>query len=106
MRDLMGVPVLGSGRDAALMVDQYKSRSPRIEEIVIAMPLVTGRKMREALANCRAAGVPCKTIPGIGELLNGKFLSAQIRNLSLEDLLGREQVQLEQERIQTSISSR
>jgi FlaA1/EpsC-like NDP-sugar epimerase len=105
MRDLMGLPVLGCGRDAPLIVDQYKSRSRQVEEIVIAMPMVTGRKMREALANCRAAGVPCKTIPGIGELLNGKFLSAQIRNISLEDLLGREQVQLEQERIQTSISN-
>jgi FlaA1/EpsC-like NDP-sugar epimerase len=106
MRDLMGVAVLGPGRDAALIVDRHKNRSPKIEEIVIAMPMVNGRKMREALANCRAAGVPCKTIPGIGELLNGKFLSAQIRNISLEDLLGREQVQLEQERIQTSISGR
>jgi FlaA1/EpsC-like NDP-sugar epimerase len=104
--DLMGVPVLGTGRDAPLIVDRYKNRSPRIEEIVIAMPLLTGRKMREALANCRAAGVPCKTIPGIGELLNGKILSAQIRDISLEDLLGREQVQLEQERIQTSIAGR
>ena len=106
MGDLMGVPILGSGRDAAMIVDHYKNRSPRIDEIVIAMPSVNGHKMREALANCRAAGVPCKLIPGIGELLNGKVLSAQMRNISLEDLLGREQVQLEHERIQASIFGR
>ena len=68
----------------------------RIQEIVIAMPSATGRQMREALANCRAAGVPVKTIPGMGELLNGKVLTSQIRDVSVLDLLGREPVQLDE----------
>jgi FlaA1/EpsC-like NDP-sugar epimerase len=104
--DILGLPVLGTGRDAAHIVDSYRNRSPKIEEIVIAMPSATGRQMWEALANCRAAGVACKTIPGISELLSGRVLSAQIRNISLEDLLGREQVQLEEGRIHESLSSR
>src|SRR5262249_50303754 len=53
--------------------------------------------------NCRAAGLPCRTMPGIRELLSGKYLASQIRGISLEDLLGREQTRLEEERIQQSI---
>ena len=66
---LMNVRVLGEGRDAATIVDRHNKgkRSRKIEEIVIAMPSASGRQMGEALANCRAAGVACKTIPGIGE---------------------------------------
>ncbi len=90
------------------IVDRHnkRKRSRKIEEIVIAMPSASGRQMGEALANCRAAGVACKTIPGIGELLNGKVLSAQIRNPTLDDLIGREQVPLEEDRIQESIAGR
>jgi FlaA1/EpsC-like NDP-sugar epimerase len=105
-RVLMGVPVLGSGRDASLVVDQRRLHSPRIDEVIIAMPSATGRQMGDALANCRAAGVSCKTIPGISELLSGSVLSAQIRNIKLEDLLGREQVKLEGSSIRASIAGR
>jgi FlaA1/EpsC-like NDP-sugar epimerase len=102
---LMDVPVLGAGRRAAHLVDRSKRRGPKVEEIIIAMPSATGRQMREAIANCRAAGVSCKTIPGIGEVLNGK-LRTQIRNVSVEDLLGREQVHLEEDRIHEKIADR
>jgi FlaA1/EpsC-like NDP-sugar epimerase len=101
--EIRGVPVLGTGREAPLIVDQHKNRSISIEEIVIAMPSASGRQMQEALANCRATGVACKTIPSIEELLNGKVLSAQIRNVRLDDLLGRDQVRLEEDRIQHMI---
>ena len=100
---LMGLPVLGSGREASLIVDSFQKRSTPVEEIVIAMPSATGRKMKDALANCRAAGVACKTLPGINELLSGKGLTSQIRDLRLEDLLGREPVRLEDGRIQRSL---
>jgi FlaA1/EpsC-like NDP-sugar epimerase len=101
---IMDVPVLGNGRDIPAIVDRFKGRSPNVTEVVIAMPSATGRQMREAHASCRAAGIPCRTIPGLGDLLNGKYLSAQIRSISLEDLLGREQIRLEQDRIQDSIA--
>jgi FlaA1/EpsC-like NDP-sugar epimerase len=100
---IMDVPVLGNGREIASIVDSHRGRSSQIEEVVIAMPSATARRMREAHANCRAAGVACRTIPGIGDLLNGKYLSSQLRDISLEDLLGREQIRLQEDRIQQSI---
>lgn len=101
-----GVPILGCGRDVPRIVDRYKHTGSRIQEIVVAMPSATGRQMREALANSRAAGVPCKTIPGVAELLSGKVLTRQIRDLSVNDLLGREPVQLDESLIRSSIQGR
>jgi FlaA1/EpsC-like NDP-sugar epimerase len=103
---LTGLRVLGSGRDAAAIVDRLRLRKAHIDEVVIAMPSANGRQMRDAIANCRAAGVPCKTIPGIGELLEGHILSAQIRNVSVTDLLGRDPVQIEEARILDSVRGR
>jgi FlaA1/EpsC-like NDP-sugar epimerase len=96
---LAGIPVLGGGRDAARLVMRFKRRKICVSEIVIAMPSATGRQMRTAIANCRATGVPFKTVPGIGELLAGKVLSSQIRDVSVGDLLGREPVRIDESMI-------
>ncbi len=95
---IMGVPVLGTGRQIATIVERYKNRLPKLDQVVVAMPSATSRQMREAHANCRAAGITCKTVPGIADRLNGKYLTQQIRSISLEDLLGREQIRLDHNR--------
>ncbi len=103
---IFGVPVLGGGRDAAAVVARLNRNQSVVEEIIIAMPSATGRQMQEALANCRAARIPCKTIPGVGELLRGTVLSAQVRNISVADLLGRKPVQLEEKMIRERLAGR
>ena len=103
---IMGVEVLGSGREALSVIDRLNRRQTKVEEIIIAMPSATGAQMREALANCRAARVPCKTVPGVSELLNGRVLTAQVRNLSVTDLLGRQPVKLDEAPIRSSIAGR
>ena len=103
---LLGVPVMGCGRDVGNIVHRYKHTSRSVDEIVIAMPSASGRQIAEALANCRATGLPCKTIPSLGELLAGKVRVSQIREISVEDLLGREPVQLEEGRIRMAIAER
>ena len=105
-RRIMGVPVLGCGREAVSLVHRLNRRRLELEEIIIAMPSATGAQMREALANCRGTKLPCKTIPGVNELLNGKVLMAQVRNLSLTDLLGRQPVKLDEAPIRSSIAGR
>jgi FlaA1/EpsC-like NDP-sugar epimerase len=103
---LLGVSVLGSGRSAAVIIDKYRRRGSKIDEIVIAMPSASGHKMNEAISNCRSAGLPCKTIPGMAELLSGKVLTSQIRDVSVEDLLGREAIRLDETLIRSSIEGR
>jgi len=101
---IAGVPVLGRGRDAAVLVERYRTHYSKIEEIIIAMPSATSRQMREAAANCASAGVPCKTVPGLTELLSGRVLSSQLRNISLDDLLGRAAIRLDEPKIRKSIA--
>jgi FlaA1/EpsC-like NDP-sugar epimerase len=103
---VMNVPILGGGRDVASIVDRHSTRSTKIEEIIVAIPSAAARQTREAIANCRSAGVVCKTLPRFDELLAGKVLSAQLRDINLVDLLGREPVRLEEDRILESITGR
>ena len=68
------------------------------------MPTASARQLSEALANARATGVPCKSIPGLGELIAGKVKVSQIREIAVENLLGRPPVYLEHDRIRKSVS--
>ena len=97
---IMGIPVLGSGREAFSVVRQLNRRKPTVGEIIIAMPSATGAQMREALANCRAAHIPCKTVPGIDELLSGQSLVCPGAQPFVQDLLGRQQVRLDETQVQ------
>ena len=85
---IMDVPVLGGCRDISKVVERYRNRTVKIEEVIVANASASGKQMREAHANCRGAGVLCRTIPSIGDILSGQYLSSQLRNISLEDLLG------------------
>jgi FlaA1/EpsC-like NDP-sugar epimerase len=104
--NVMGATVLGPGRQAARIVEKFQRRGSQVDEIVIAMPSANGRQMVEALANCRAAGVACKTVPSVGGLLTGKILTSQIRDVSVVDLLGRDPVHLDETVIRQSIQGR
>jgi FlaA1/EpsC-like NDP-sugar epimerase len=99
---LVGVPILGPGRDAGRIVAHLSrfGKSPR--EIIIAMPSASASQMRAAIDCCRAAGVPFRTLPGISELLHGR-ISGQVRAVSPADLLGREQVRIDETRIAESV---
>ncbi len=103
---LGGAAVLGTGREAALIVDMARKSNRPVAEILIAMPSAGAEQMREAVANCRAAAVPFKTIPGVGEMLTGKVLTSQIREVSVIDLLGRDPVELDEALIQEQLQGR
>ncbi len=93
-RSIHGVSVLG-------VIDELKEIviKKRIEEILIAIPSATGNQMKRIVELCKQAKVKYKTIPGIGELIDGRVSVKSIRDVSYEDLLGREPVHLEKEKI-------
>jgi FlaA1/EpsC-like NDP-sugar epimerase len=95
------VPVLGSGADAKALVQKHK-----IEIILVAIPTATGLQMTRILELCHAAGVECKTVPGLGEIIEGHGLAGQIREVAVEDLLGRTPVRLEEQQIRSTIANR
>ncbi len=68
-------------------------RSLHIDRVIIAMPTVPGRVLREIVDTCQSIGVPTSTLPGIHELLNGRVGKESIRDIKIEDLLRREPIQ-------------
>lgn len=98
---ISGVPVLGDGENVTPLVQKYG-----IEIILVAIPSATGVQMTRILELCHAAQVECKTVPGLGEIIEGRGLVGQIREVAVEDLLGRVPVRLEEEQIRSTIANR
>ncbi|MGF1674684.1 MAG: polysaccharide biosynthesis protein, partial [Rivularia sp. (in: cyanobacteria)] len=71
----------------------------RVDKVIIAIPSVAGEVIREIVNICKSAGVPTCTLPGINEILNGKVRLNSIRDVRIEDLLRREPVQTEIEKV-------
>ena len=88
---LHDVKVLGSIGDLGASVPRLG-----IEEVIIAIPTADGETMRKIVDTCKTAGVHTKTIPGFDQLIDGRVAVSQIRDVAIEDLLGREPVVLEE----------
>jgi len=93
--------VLGRGTDLRRIV-----RDEQIEMILIAAPCATGREMAAILRHCHDAGVPYKTVPGLGEIIESAGLVSQIRDVAVEDLLGRNPIQLDESGIRERIEGK
>ena len=85
-----GIPVLGSGRNLQSIVLQHG-----IQEVLIALPSARGAQMRRIVELCRAAGVAFRTMPAVSEMISSKGLGKQLRDVALEDLLGRSAIQMD-----------
>jgi FlaA1/EpsC-like NDP-sugar epimerase len=98
---ISGVQVRGSGEEVKTLVERHG-----VETILVAIPSATGNQMTRILRFCHAAGVECKTIPGLDEVIEGNGLANQIREVSVEDLLGRIPVQLEENQIRGALEGK
>ena len=77
-----------------------------IETVLIALPSATGTEMTQILNRCHEAGVSYKTIPGLTEVIEGNGLATQIRDVAVEDLLGRNTVRLEENQIRGTLKGK
>ncbi len=77
-----------------------------VEEILLAMPSIEGQRKREILEGLQVLGVPVKTVPSITEILSGHISVNKIRELDIEDLLGRKPVAANPELLQHDIADR
>ena len=103
---LLGLPVLGCGDDATRLVEDYRAKRVPVGEIVVAMPSATGRQIRTAVEKGKAARVPCRIVPSLGELISGKLSVRSMREISVTDLLGRDAVQMEAENVRRAVAGR
>jgi FlaA1/EpsC-like NDP-sugar epimerase len=92
------VPVLGT-------VDQLPEvlASHPAEEVLIAVPSATRAQMRRFLETCNQAKVKFRTVPALKDIIAGQVTISQLREVSLEDLLGREPVQIDLESVRRGI---
>lgn len=98
---IMGVPILGGGDAAKTAVKKHQ-----IDTILVAIPSATGAQMTRILDICSSAGVECKTVPGLAEVIEGRALAGQMREVAVEDLLGRTPVHLEEGPIRKELEGR
>ena len=87
---ISGIEVLGGAAEVESLVTKHN-----IAIILIAIPSATGVEMTRILESCHTAGVEYKTVPGLGEVVEECGLVGQIREVAVEDLLGRNPVRLE-----------
>ena len=98
---IAGAPVLGTIADLSVVAAELD-----IQEVVIAIPSASGRTIREVVRLCEETGRSFKIVPGVWEIILGDVEINQIRELKLEDLLGRETVTLDVEKMTAYIQGR
>ncbi|MBF0468943.1 MAG: polysaccharide biosynthesis protein, partial [Desulfamplus sp.] len=93
-RSIHGIPVLGKVNELEAIASKHE-----IQEIIISVPSATGVQMRTILEACKACNINFKTMPGYGELIDGKVSVKTLRDVKYKDLLRRQPVELDSERI-------
>jgi FlaA1/EpsC-like NDP-sugar epimerase len=87
------------------MVDEVVERT-LADEVVIAIPTAPGHVVRLLMDECRAKGIPFRTMPGIYELIGGKVSVSRLREVDISDLLRREPAALDDEAVGRALTSR
>ena len=82
---LQGLPVLGKIEDVTRIARETAARL-----LVIAIPSLDATGMRRVVAHCEDSGLPFRTVPRIADILEGRFLPGQLKEVAIEDLLGRQ----------------
>jgi FlaA1/EpsC-like NDP-sugar epimerase len=98
---IQGVPVLGAIEDLEIIVADNPA-----DEILIAIPSASGRQMRRITDACQKAKLPFKTVPTLSDIIRGEANISQFREVRLEDLLGRETIQIDLEAVRNQIAAR
>ena len=84
---LRGVPIVG-GRDKIMAsVEKY-----RVDQIILAMPSISMAEQKEILELCKDTGCNMKILPGIYQFINDEVSVKKLRDVQIEDLLGREPI--------------
>ncbi len=81
-------------------------REVHVDEVIIAMPSAPGRVREEIVQACRAAGVQCTTLPGLPELITGEVTVSQLREVRVEDVLGRAAIEVDFARVARYLNGR
>ena len=80
--------------------------SEKVDEIIIAMPAVKRSKVKEIIQVCRETKCEIKTLPGMYQMMNGDVMVEKLRKVEIEDLLGRETVEIDLEGVMKYVKNK
>jgi FlaA1/EpsC-like NDP-sugar epimerase len=95
---IQGVPVVG-GRDQIVEA----TAAYGVQEIIVAIPSASHQSMRELVEICNRTKCPLKILPLLADLIDGKVSIADIKEVEIEDLLGRQEITLDTAQISTVV---
>lgn len=100
-REILGHKVLGSFDQLPVLAEKLQSRNA-----IIAIPTGSAAERQRAAALCLRAGVKGMTVPPVADLINGRVTLSNVRQINLEDLLGREPVWIDSGRVRELLAGR
>ncbi len=100
-REIDGVPIVGNRYDIPIVVEDYK-----IDEIIFAIPDAKGVDKKDILDICSTTGCKVRVIPGIYQMIDGSVTVNTLRNVQIEDLLGRDPVKANVDKIREYITGK
>lgn len=99
--EIHGIRVLGSCQRISVLVEELD-----VALILLAVPSARSRQMRKLVELCETTGIPFRTLPCMKDLVAGRVSVNTLREVSIEDLLGRDPVRLDMQAIQAELSDR
>ena len=96
-----GVPVLGRIDDIAEVVQRRDT-----DIIIIAIPTASSPQMRRIVERCEASGKPFRTLPQLHDMVSGRASMNALREVKIDDLLGRDKVVLDWLKVQANLAGR
>jgi FlaA1/EpsC-like NDP-sugar epimerase len=99
--EVHGIPIRGGTESIPAL-----AASLEIDLILLAIPSASASEMQRLVTLCERAGLPFRTVPQLGNLMNGQVSISQVRPVSIEDLLGRDPVALDWEGIRRGLRGR
>ena len=94
-----GVLVAGTTWDIKEVVEKYKATG-----ILFAIPSATAKQKKEVFSRCQLPGIRLRTVPGVYQLVTGEVSITKVRDVEVQDLLGREQIKVDLNEIKDYIS--
>lgn len=88
--EVLGVPVVGTRDDIPHAVKKYK-----IDDIVLAIPSAPKAEVAKIIDICKETGAKLRIVPSVQDLIDGKITIKRIRDVDVEDLLGREPIKVD-----------
>ncbi len=89
-RYIDGIPIVGGRDDILLNVKKYK-----VEKIYVAIPSAPAEAIRDILDICKETGCELKNLPGMYQLVSGQITAAAMKEVAVEDLLGRDPIKVD-----------